>query len=150
MKKIILVVVICLVVTPFPISPKAETMPCSMILEPADKELTNAKGVALIYKVQLRPPSFPRTNISILGVHLPEPKTYGPFDSYEGFAFVPNVISWRFRLYPTPEQESPSWAGRFDEITAKMENVEVQIRLSNSKTEKLGPSLLTGKMNNCR
>lgn len=150
MKRIVFSVVIFLILVITPFSSNAETMPCSMVLEPADKELKNAKGVALIYKVQLRPPSFPRTNISILGVHLPEPKTYGPYDSYEGFAFIPNVISWRFRLYPTPEQDSPSWAGRFDEITAKMENIEVQIRLSNSKTEKLGPSLLTGKMNNCR
>ena len=32
--------------------------PCSLTLESVDKSLTNAKGVALIYKVQLNPPSF--------------------------------------------------------------------------------------------
>ena len=129
---------------------KATTMPCSMVLEPIDKNLANAKGTALVYKVQLRPPSFARTNVSILGVHLPEPSSYGNFDSYEGFAFIPDEISWRFKLYPSPERDSPTWAGRFDEITAKMENVEVQVRLSNSKTEKLGPSILRGNIKYCK
>jgi hypothetical protein len=71
-------------------------------------------------------------------------------DRYEGFAFKPNEISWRFTLHPTPEIDGPTWAGRFDLITAKMENAEVQVRLSNSKTEKLGPSVLVNRMNNCK
>ena len=124
--------------------------PCSLMLEPVDKSMTNAKGVALIYKVQLNPPSFARTNISILAVHLPKPSTYGDFDSYEGFASIPKEISWRFKLYPTPEDNGPSWAGRFDLITAEMKNVEVQVRLSNSKTGKLGPSVLTNSFSYCK
>ena len=128
----------------------AISMPCSLVLDPTDKTLTNAKGIALIYKVQLHPPSFPRTNISILAVHLPAPSTYGNYDSYEGFAYIPDEISWRFRLYPTPEEESPTWAGRFDLITAKMENIHVQVRLSNSKTNKLGPSILSNHIKSCK
>lgn len=123
--------------------------PCSLILEPVDTDLKNAKGAALVYKVQLYPPSFPRTNISILAVHLPEPSSYGEYDAYEGFAYIPDEISWRFKLYPTPEQEGPSWAGRFDLITAEMKNVEVQVRLSNTKTNKLGPAVLTNTISNC-
>ena len=88
------------------------------MLKVADKNLINAKGTALVYKVQLRSPSFTRTNVSILGVHLPEPSSYGNSDSYEGFAFIPDEISWCFKLYPSPEKDSPTWAGRFDEITA--------------------------------
>lgn len=150
MKKFILVV--CMIAT-FVVSPSqtyAITMPCSLILEPVHPSLANAKGVALVYKVQLFPPSFARTNISILAVHLPEPTTYGDYDGYEGFAFIPKEISWRFRLYPTPEEDSPTWAGRFDAITAEMKNVEVQVRLSNSKTEKLGPSVLTNSITYCK
>ena len=124
--------------------------PCSLILELVDKSLTNAKGVALIYKVQLNPPSFARTNISILAAHLPKQSTYGDFDSYEGFAFIPKEISWRFKLYPTPEDNGPSWAGRFDLITAEMKNVEVQVRLSNSNSGRLGPSVLTNSISNCK
>ncbi len=150
LKQLIMVIYVSSIFMLCPIYSKAATTPCSMVLEPIDKKLTNAKGSALIYKVQLRPPSFARTNISILGVHLPEPSSYGNYDSYEGFAFIPNEISWRFRLYPSPEEDSPTWAGRFDEITAKMKNVEVQVRLSNLKTEKLGPSVLSGKMKYCK
>ena len=98
----------------------------------------------------MNPPSFPRTNISILGVHLPKPSSYGRYDGYEGVASVPNEVSWRFRMYPTPEDESPTWAGRFDLITVDMKNVKIQIRLSNSKTEKLGPPILQARMALCK
>jgi len=150
MKQFILVIFTVYFLTICPSYTKAVTMPCSMVLNPFDKELKNAKGAALVYKVQLRPPSFARTNISILGVHLPEPSSYGNYDSYEGFALIPDEISWRFKLYRSPEIDSPTWAGRFDEITAKMENAEVQVRLSNSKTGKLGPSILMGNIKYCK
>lgn len=88
-------------------------MPCSMVLDPVEKGLPNAKRVALVYKVQLHQPSFARTNVSVLAVHLPDPTSYGNYDSYEGCAFIPNEISWRFKLHPTPE-ESPTWLGRFE------------------------------------
>ena len=150
MKQFVLVIFIVCIFGIYPSYSNATTLPCSMVLEPIDKHLTNSKGTALVYKVQLRPPSMARTNISILGVHLPEPSSYGNYDSYEGFAYIPDEISWRFRLYPSPEKDSPTWAGRFDEITANMENVEVQVRLSNSKTEKLGPGILRSNIKSCK
>ncbi|MEH7121891.1 hypothetical protein V7127_01455 [Bacillus sp. JJ1773] len=150
MKQFVLVILMISILVIYPAQSKATTLPCSMVLEPVDKKLTNAKGSALIYKVKLIPQSFARTNISILGVHLPKPSAYGNYDSYEGFAFIPNEISWRFRLYPTQEIDGPTWAGRIDDITAKMENVEVQIRLSNSNSKKLGPSILSGKIKSCK
>lgn len=145
---LIILIVTTLLMSPF--QTHAITMPCSMVLEPTVKGLKNAKGTALIYKVQLNPPSFARTNISILAVHLPDPSSYGNYDGYEGFAFIPGEISWSFKLYPTPEEESPTWAGRFDLITAEMKNVEVQVRLSNSKTKKLGPSILKRNIKYCK
>lgn len=99
--------------------------------------------------MQLNPPSAARTNISILAVHLPAPSSFGNYDSYEGSATIPGEISWRFKLYPTPEEESPSWAGRFDLITAEMKNVKVQVRLTNSRTQQLGPSVLTNNIQSC-
>ncbi|WP_163100349.1 hypothetical protein [Peribacillus alkalitolerans] len=147
MKKFILVILfLTFLVSPSQI--KAFSMPCTMTLEPINKDLRNAKGSALIYKVQLNPPSFARTNVSILAVHLPEPSSYGEYDSYEGFSFIPNVISWRFKLFPSKENP-PTWAGRFDLITAEMDNAEVQVRLSNSKTQRLGPSILTNMVSSC-
>ncbi|MGG3574496.1 hypothetical protein ABES80_18870 [Bacillus gobiensis] len=148
MKQFVLVIFITAAVIIYPIQINAITMPCSMVLEPVDNSLINAKGAALVYKAKLTP-SFPRTSISILAVHLPQPSSFGDYDSFEGFAFIPDEISWHFRLHPTPEINGPTWAGRFDSITAEMKNVEVQVRLSNSKTEKLGPSILTNSIIYC-
>lgn len=150
MKRFILVPMIIFLLVISPSQVNAVSMPCSMVLEPVDQNLINAKGTALLYKVQLFPPSFARTNISILAVYLPEPSNYGDFDSYEGFAYIPDEISWRFRLFPTPEEISPTWAGRFDLITADMKNVEVQVRLSNTKTKKLGPVVLKSNIDQCK
>ncbi|MCL9638435.1 hypothetical protein NST66_27595 [Priestia sp. FSL W8-0524] len=151
MKPFILVLFMLLSTIVYPLQTHADKMPCTIALEPVNKNLKNAKGSALIYNVQLgSPPSFPRTNMSILGVHLPKPSSYGQYDSYEGYATIPNEISWRFRIYPTPEEDGPTWAGRIDLITADMKNVKVQIRLSNSKTEKLGPPILQARMALCK
>jgi hypothetical protein len=125
------------------------TVPCSLILKPVDSGYPNTMGAALVYKVKLTP-SFPRTSISIHALHLPKSSSFGDYDRFEGFAFIPNVISWRFPLYPTPETDGPTWAGRFDSITAKLENVQIQVRLSNTKTGKLGPVILANSINYCK
>ncbi|MBS4197115.1 hypothetical protein [Lederbergia citri] len=127
----------------------APKLPFSLILEPVNIQDDNAKGVALLYKVKLTP-SFPRTSLSIHALHLPKPSSLGNYDTYEGFAFIKNEISWRFELYPTPEVDSPTWAGRIDDITATMNGVEIQVRPSNSKTEKLGPPILSNHINKCK
>lgn len=150
MKNFILVISLIITFTIYPSQANAITMPCSVILEPVDKTLLNAKGTALVYKVQLYPPSSARTNVSILAVHLPNPSSYGDYDSYEGFVFIPNEISWQFKLYPTPEENSPTWSGRFDEITADLENARVQVRLFNLKTLNLGPIILTNNIKDCK
>ncbi len=129
MKQVLLVGLLIFITAIHPIETNAITKPCSMVLEPPDKNLKNAMGAALVYKVQLNPPSFARTNISIIAVHLPEPSSYGNYDGYEGFAFKPNEISWRFKLFQTLEKNSPTWAGRFDLITAEMENVRFKCAL---------------------
>jgi len=149
MKKLILVIILSFVVLVYPSQTNASKMPCSSILEPADKHLKNAKGTALIYKVQLNPPSFARTNISIMAVHLPHPSTYGEYDQYEGFATIPGYISWRFKLYSTPEEDGVTWAGKFDWITEEMKNVKIQVRPSNSKTEKLRSPVLQSALSSC-
>ncbi|MDF9664033.1 MULTISPECIES: hypothetical protein [Bacillus] len=152
MSQFIVAVVICMTIVVSPYQAQASTsasLPCSVILNPLNKVDKNAKGVALVYKVKLTA-SFPRTNISILGVHLPNPNTLGNYDTYEGFAFIPEKISWRFRLYPSEEDDGPTWAGRIDIITAEMKGVQIQVRPSNSKTEKLGLPVLTNSIKACK
>jgi hypothetical protein len=144
------IIVVLLVLGSVLISPengKANvSMPCSSVLEPENTGYANAKGVALVYKVKLTP-SFPRTSISIHASHLPTPPSFGDYDGFEGFAFIQNEISWRFKLHPTPEEGGPTWAGRFDDITADLANSKIEVRLSNSKTGKLGPVLLASSIN---
>nr|WP_312886477.1 hypothetical protein [Paenibacillus foliorum] len=124
------------------------SMPCSSVLEPVNIGYVNAKGIALVYKVKLTP-SFPRTSISIHANHLPTPSSIGEYDGFEGFAFIQNEISWRFKLYPTPEEGGPTWAGRIDDITADLANSKIEVRLSNSKTGKLGPVVLESNLKTC-
>ncbi|MBS2968103.1 hypothetical protein J9317_04955 [Metabacillus sp. KIGAM252] len=131
-----------------PLSAKAVEMPCSMILTPPNQNLFNAKGAALLYKVKLTP-SFPRTSISLHALHLPAPRDLGNFDSYEGFAFIPGEISWRFSLYPSSSAVDPVWAGKIDSITAGLEKSKIQVRPSNTKSGQLGPSILSGSIQSC-
>jgi hypothetical protein len=152
MKKFILVVILFGSLLFCPMQTKAvlsNSSPCSLVLKPVNHSYTNAMGTALVYKVKLTP-SFPRTSISIHALHLPVPSSLGNYDGFEGFAFIPDVISWRFKLYPSPEEDDPTWAGRFDSITAELKNVHIQVRLSNSKTEKLGPVILYNHMKYCK
>ncbi|GMK37090.1 hypothetical protein PCCS19_01430 [Paenibacillus sp. CCS19] len=149
MKRIVLLVLLIMTLLLHPTTVHADpTMPCSLVLEPTNPADTNAKGAALMYKVKLTP-SFPRTHISIHASHLPAPASFGDYDRYEGFAFIPDVISWRFKLYPTPEQD-PDWVGRIDTITADLNNSQIQVRLTNSTTDRLGPAVLTGTITNCK
>lgn len=149
MKLIITVLIISSIALVTPETGIADvSLPCSSVLEPVNTGYVNEKGVALIYKVKLTP-SFPRTSISIHTNHLPIPSSIGEYDGYEGFAFIPNEISWRFKLYPTPEIGGPTWAGRFDEITSDLANSEIEVRLSNSKTGKLGPVVLHNSFVSC-
>lgn len=150
MKKIIVVALILGSICIRPAYTHADvTMPCSAVLEPVQADMLNAKGAALVYKVKLTP-SFPRTSISMHANHLPTPSTLGDYDGFEGFAFIPSEISWRFKLYPTPEEGGPTWSGRIDDITADLTRSTMEVRLSNSKTGKLGPPILTSPMNACK
>jgi hypothetical protein len=73
------------------------------------------------------------------------------YDRYEGFAQVSGVISWRFTIYPLSDyQKDPTWAGRLNGISGPyLENASVQVRLSNSKENTLGPVVLENHMKNC-
>ncbi|MNI89439.1 hypothetical protein D3C73_1468350 [compost metagenome] len=109
----------------------------------------NAKGVALAYRVK-RDYGGERTSLSIHAQYLPAPASLGNYDRYEGFAQVPGEISWRFNLYPTPDEtQNPTWAGRIDDISGPLERAVVQVRLSDSRTNTLGPAVLENYMKKC-
>lgn len=134
--------------------------PCSVVLYPV-KDVPNAQGTALITKVakpyteKANSPVRERKSVGIYADWLPLPSSFGDYDQYEGFAQIPGVISWRFNMNQVQE-DTASWfggtpyVGKFDEITAALpENLKVELRLSNSKTQKLGPVILQNTLENC-
>jgi len=124
-------------------------LPCSIVLEPLHNQNENLKGTALLYNVKLSPSSL-RTSISIHALHLPAPGSLGNYDSYEGFVFIPNQISWRFRLYPSGDKQDFTWAGKIEGISADLNGSQIQVRPSNSRTERLGPPVLTNNIKACK
>ncbi|HEX7066250.1 MAG TPA: hypothetical protein VF199_14375 [Bacillales bacterium] len=135
--------------------------PCSVVLQPV-KDTPNALGTALIAQVE-KPytdsPTSPvrkRQSVGIYADWLPSPSSFGNYDQYEGFARIPDVISWRFKMYSVKEDDpswfdGTAWVGKFDEISSELpENAIVQVRLSNSKTNKLGPVILQNSLSGCR
>lgn len=130
-------------------------LPHTEILYPVNK-YKNAMGTALIYDVCLpydKPVygCLPRRNISIHANFLPTPSSLGNYDAYAGFAQIPKEISWSFTLLPGEQHtykptwgdSPPTWAGRFDLISITVpKDVVIQVRLYNSKTQKLGPVVL--------
>ncbi|MBW4082363.1 hypothetical protein HYD27_13330 [Paenibacillus sp. S150] len=131
-------------------APQASPYPCSLILDAKENMPVNAKGVALAYRV-VRDAGGERTSLSIHAQYLPDPASLGNYDRYEGFAQVPGEISWRFPLYPAPAATgNPTWAGRIDDISGPLERAAVQVRLSNSRTNTLGPIVVENVMSKCK
>lgn len=135
------------------------TYPCSVVLNPV-KSIPNARGVALITKVKRQytaspnSPWWERESVSIHADWLPAPSSFGDYDSYEGFAEVKGKISWRFKLTPVQNPQSfikgTTWVGNIYDISYGIPvNTHVQVRLSNSKTQKLGPAVLENTSDNC-
>lgn len=134
--------------------------PCSVVLHPV-RGIPNAKGTALITVVKKPYTSSPtspvreRKGVGIYADWLPLPSSLGAYDQYEGFAQIKGEISWRFKMYLVKENApswfgSNPWAGKIDEISAELPvNTSMEVRLSNSKTNKLGPVILQNILHGC-
>ncbi|MDQ1914679.1 hypothetical protein RAC89_30310 [Paenibacillus sp. GD4] len=135
--------------------------PCSVVLRATMKEIPNAQGVALITKVRkpyaesATSPVRERQSVGIYADWLPSPSVFGEYDRYEGFAQVPGEISWRFTMHPVKEN-TPSWfggtpwVGKFDEISQELPLItRVEVRLSNTGTQELGPVVLQNTLQAC-
>lgn len=151
---------------PHAVTAKAQTTaqisyPCSVVLHPV-RDIPNALGTALIAKVKKPYTDMPtspvreRQSIGIYADWMPPPSSFGDYDRYEGLAQIPGEISWRFKMYSVNE-DMPSWAGgapqagKFDQISSELPvNTRVEIRLSNSKMNRLGPAILQNTLSGCR
>ncbi|KON88169.1 hypothetical protein AF332_16055 [Sporosarcina globispora] len=158
--KLLLTILMALCVSHSSTYAQSLSYPCSVVLETVN-EIPNVHGTALIAKVnkpytdQPGSPVRERTGVGIYADWMPSPSAFGDYDQYEGFAQIPGEISWRFKMYAIKE-EQPSWfggspwAGKFDEISAELSaKTIVQLRLSNSRSNRLGPAVLQGTLKGC-
>jgi len=124
------------------------SLPCCALLPRANQSvLPDAAGTALVQRLeQLRPG---RISITIVAHGLPAPSSQGNYNSYEAIAFVPNVITWSWRLYPTTETP-PTWSGTISEITLSLTpQTMVQVCPVNLSTNKAGSPILANTVANC-
>ena len=89
-------------------------LPLCRVLQPQEGVPADSAGVVLIRQLQEFRPG--RYAFSILAHNLPAPEEMGSFDQYQGLVFIPEVITWVFALYPTPETP-PTWAGTLTQST---------------------------------
>lgn len=132
-----------------PLSPQQISLPCCVLLNRSGQSPpADAGGSALIRKLALLRPG--RTAITIAAHGLPAPSDQGAFNSYEGIALIPGVITWRWQLYPTAEP-FPTWAGTFTEITEGLTpQTVVQVRPVNTTTNTAGSPVLASTLAQCK
>jgi len=84
--------------------------------------------------------------VSILATGLPNPSLIGNFDAYEGFITFPEIGSFGFLLYPTPETP-PTWSGTVT-LTRPIlfRGAPVQVRTTNTTTEVSPQVVLQGSL----
>lgn len=158
--KLILTIFMALSVSQCHAYAQSLSYPCSIVMEPVN-EIPNINGTAIMTKVkkpytdQSGSPVRERTAVGIYADWMPQPSAFGDYDQYVGFAQIPGVISWRFKMYPIKEDQ-PSWfggspwVGKFDEISAELSaETIVSLRLSNSRTNRLGPAVLQSTLKRC-
>ncbi|WP_332634795.1 hypothetical protein [Halalkalibacter flavus] len=141
MKKICLSVFITLAISPLITYAESEfkpSPPCTVILEPTEGIPENAKGVALLYNIE-REFNDKRTSLSLHALHMPNPSKFGDYDSYEVLAYIPDEISWTFKLNNYLEN---NWSGNLDEISPTMRPTRIKVRTIKSNTNKSGPIVL--------
>lgn len=134
--------------TPFSYQMKSTAIqqltPSCHLLTPTDNAPPDAAGVLLLRQpTTLRPGRFA---FSILAHNLPEPGDLGPYNSYQGLLYIPEIITWVFALHPTPESP-PTWAGTFTESTLNpAPNGIAQVRPYHTATNATGNALLQGDL----
>lgn len=125
------------------------TLPCCLILVRTTPSVpVDALGTALVQRLTQISPG--RTAITIAAYGLPAPSRLGDFDAFEGLAFIPGIISFRWRLINIPETFLVQ-VGAFAEITADLTaNTVIEVRPLNTLTRVAGSPVLRNTLANCR
>jgi peptidoglycan hydrolase-like protein with peptidoglycan-binding domain len=126
--------------------------PCCIILNPTSTVLPYqpyALGTSLYYTGA--PPQLLRPGVwALVASLLPDPSTFGAYDSYQAVLYEVPVdgIAFVLDLNKTPDG---AWAGQmYDVISATItSNFRVQVRAWNTSTSATGPTVLTGTLADC-
>lgn len=104
-------------------------LPHCVLLRPTSAAV-DAAGVALLTQVEEEIPR--RNRVSVLATELPDPSSFGEFDTYEAVLFEPGVVSFVVALHPVSDG---SWAGSLGEISLPFSPaMRVIVRPANSGT----------------
>lgn len=81
---------------------------------------------ASVFEITIYTPPIQR--VTILGINLPEPDTFGPYDSYVATLTVPDSIEPLQTLYMVPTEDNQNWvATTLLDFGGTLPNIEVSI-----------------------
>jgi len=119
--------------------------PCCVVLGPVGNVPRGTGGAAFV-------------NVDFTGgeavsfvARLPEPSTFGNFDTFVAEVIIPGIEPFREELFATPE-EPPTWDVTISLPTAAAltPDTEVRVRAANSATERLGPVVIESTLGVCQ
>lgn len=86
----------------------------------------------------------PIQRVTILGVNLPDPGTFGPYDSYVATLTVPGSDEPLDTIFMIPTVDNENWvASTFLDFGGTLPNIEVSIR-PQAGFDRVGPVILEG------
>jgi len=136
----------------WPVTAPAVSLPCCIQLSPTDVVTPvqpYARGASLHYE-GARPQLLRPGVWGLVATLLPPPSTFGNFDHYQAVLYETPIdgIAFVMDLNETPDG---AWAGQFvNVISATITTAfRVQVRLANSVTSAIGPTVLFGTLADC-
>ena len=97
---------------------------------------------ASVFEITVFTPPIQR--VTILGINLPEPNTFGPYDSYIATLTVPGSDEPLQTLYLVPTEDRQNWvASTLLDFGGTLPNINVQVR-PQSGFDRIGEVILEG------
>ncbi|UMZ74065.1 hypothetical protein [Natranaerofaba carboxydovora] len=88
----------------------------------------------------------PVQRVTILGINLPEPDTFGPYDSYVATLTVPDSTSTLATLYLVPTEDSQNWvASTLLDFGGTLPFIDVSVR-PQLGAQRIGEIVLQGQV----
>jgi hypothetical protein len=97
---------------------------------------------ASVFEITVFTPPIQR--VTILGINLPEPDTFGPYDSYVAILEVPGSLQPLATLFLVPTEDNQNWvASTLLDFGGTIPNINVSVR-PQLGVERIGDIILQG------